>query len=660
MEIIGNKIKYKDIVLPDDELMHRMITIFTPPLIKHALQYYYEHSTVSDGSLTEAIMTVNQKLLSNPYDLLEVPYWSLGKIDSRVTTLPPEDAWYVAPQSQLRVDAMIDAQLGDFVKQGQAIVSKNDLFKQTYITLCQNTEGVQLNQQLKDAFYHKISNSQVFVEVQGGIMQRSYYEMTQALAQKLQDHAQLSIHQLDQNLMEQTYAYVTHTTDNNLELDDKQKEVVENLVTYPVSVLTGYAGVGKTTLLKAVVHYLLQQGATVQLTAHAGKACFNLTETLKNEDLKPARTIASFTYRGQRIKQQYLIIDEISMVSEEQLFELLRLINSTTRIILIGDRAQLPAVDGVGVLTSLLNYLKQSNTIYSGNLTKVHRQDQGLLLKHVTEIRNGKAPQKFNEHDGTLRYKKISDPRVAVKAYQKMAEENGSNSVSLITPQNRWVDWFNQKLQQEHVDHGNLAVFKGNGIQFAVGDKVLVTKNMYACKQVDYGDLADIYNGFVGRVTAIYPHSLRPHITVSFDNILVTPDGQDNSLEFNFYKDGENSDGRPPHDANLANLQLGYALTVHKAQGSTIPQVFYYLPHDTAPQLLTMELLYTALTRAEHLYFLTDMELKPSMLLPYVENTTYAGRSSFLARAALDQELNDDNEAIQRARTSVEKLFEEE
>lgn len=610
---------------------------FSMALLKHAITFFQRLALPAQVDEQTALYSMKDAMGHNPYDLIGVPYLTLTKIDELVTSLPADHPWHIDYDSNRRVDAMLKAVLSSEVAEGRAILNKQRMIDLAVKVITMNTPNMtgKMAEKIRDRLWSSPVYQTVEYDENGstatGIMSRDYYNLTYQLAQKLLEHAGMPQAKLVPSALQAALASIQGIT---LSLD--QQESVKQLLMRPVSVLTGYAGVGKSTLVRAVVDYLDRTGQTYQLCAHAGKAAFNLAQLTRSK----AKTIASLVYSHARLRVQYLIVDEISMVSEMQLLRLLDLVTPETHIIMIGDRAQLPAVEGVGMLTSLLRYLDSSNAIHRENLTHVFRQGKNHLLDAATNVRNHLTPGKYNfkgDADQSIKYAKISDIDVVMALYDKAIKAYGSQNVSIITPLNRDVNWFNMQLQKQYsVGKPRLRV---RNSQFFEGDKVLVTENMYGVYLANSDQAVNIFNGFVGRVVSINDSPIRPSMRVIFDN--VRADGS--SIEVDVYEnplpepDAVPSFGQK-HNATIDAFELGYALTVHKAQGSTIDTVLYYLDKKTTPFMLTVELFYTALTRAKKLFFLSNQDIDDDLLKQYVHTTAYRDKSSYLAQALADCE----------------------
>jgi len=409
-----------------------------------------------------------------------------------------------------------------------------------------------------------------------------------------------------------------------------QREALERLLHGGVGVLTGGPGTGKTTLLRAFIHILKKQGATVLLVAPTGRAAKRLEESARH----PARTIhrqLAWDPQGGRflhgastpLKADVVVVDEASMLDVNLAASLLRALSSTTSLLLVGDVDQLPSV-GPG---DLLRDLIASGVVPVARLDVVFRQARAsLIVRNAHRINHGEFPiaptgngggggdreEEAAEEDtaegpgGDAEENEPEEPetQVAQEAprrrggrrpdfYMVLREEpdklldalrrlvceripasfgfDPANDVQVLVPMHRNTlgsEALNVYLQQVLNPRAERE-YVGSGATLGVGDKVIQTKNNY--------DL-DVFNGDIGRVTAI--------------------DRSERSLRVDF-------DGREViYDFDDAEqLQLAFAISIHKSQGSEYPAVVVVV-HPQHHLLLQRNLLYTAVTRGRKLVVL--------------------------------------------------------
>lgn len=399
-----------------------------------------------------------------------------------------------------------------------------------------------------------------------------------------------------------------------------QLEAVEKIIEQPISFLTGYAGTGKTFVIKKVLESLgygtppnifADKPNYAVATALAGKAVKNFRESVEGISIQMT-TIAGVKnvskYRDLFAGASTIVIDEFSMVSLQDLAFLFKL-NPEARYIFIGDSNQLPAI-GLDVL----NRLEDEQLLVPIKLTIPKRQgaDSGIFLDSM-EVIEGRVP--LFEHD---------DSRVFYNTenHEWMIEEiiaNDPNADVFLTTSNGAKDMINQIKHQEvleRTDEQHLLNFDGRQI-FAPGDKLIVGKN-----NPDTGFMnGDIF-------TIVYEEGDFRLRDVNGNKALLDDHGW---LPFN----GET------FDFQKHKTEFGFAITVHKSQGSTIKNVVSILGYSP---LQSRNILYTAMTRAKesHVLYMPSERLLEEYLLTKVSYQQ-------IDIDQLDLEVLENNEAIERA-----------
>lgn len=350
-----------------------------------------------------------------------------------------------------------------------------------------------------------------------------------------------------------------------------QVAAIEKIIAQPISFLTGYAGTGKTYVIKKVLEALGYNHSTndnyAVATAIAGKAVKNFKESVDGIDIETS-TIAGVryveTFRHLFANANTIVVDEFSMISLHDLAFLFKL-NPEARYIFIGDSNQLPAI-GLDVLKRL----EDEELLVPIKLTIPKRQgsDSGIF-KDSMSIVNGDIPE-FNLPDSTVHYNSI-DHEYTV---EEIIEENPNADVFLVA-QNEVRKTINRIKHAEVLANAKHVLdFDGNQ-QFAEGDKIIVGKNNPDTDLMN-GDLLDV----------VYHNE-------SF--WLKEKNGKEiKFLESTF-------------DWQAHKADLGFAITIHKSQGSTIDNVVTILGYT---RLQSRNILYTALTRAKehHALYIPDEE----------------------------------------------------
>ena len=394
-------------------------------------------------------------------------------------------------------------------------------------------------------------------------------------------------------------------------LNEKQVEAVHECLEHNVSVLTGAAGSGKSSITKALSHIYRRCGFNVYHLSPTAKACRRLEECIGTQD---AQTIHKFL--GMRKDEEYkqiktypqdavLIIDEASMI-DIILFNYLLLGSSlTTRILLIGDNHQLPSVQAGNVLGDLID----SKQVHVSELTDVMRQKENSnIIKYCTMINDGEI---FDPVEATdFHYEEFGEGSELkdffFKKYVQEVKENGLNEVQVITPYKKGelgMDTLNTYIQEKYNAEGEITIEP-----FRMGDKVRHTVNNYD---------KDVYNGETG--TIIKYDSEDEEILVDYGTKVINYDKSD-----------------------VAELVLAYVSTVHASQGSEYKVVFVILDDTSVNDfLLIRRLLYTAVSRGKKkVYILT----KPYLVDKCITNDSYRPRITKLKEFMQSEEFMQDEE----------------
>jgi exodeoxyribonuclease V alpha subunit len=370
---------------------------------------------------------------------------------------------------------------------------------------------------------------------------------------------------------------------SGLTLAVQQEQAVRTALTSAAVVITGGPGTGKTTVIDAITRILVRKGRRVMLTAPTGRAAKRMAEATGRE----ARTIhrlleftpASMGFaRDQQnpLEADVLIVDEASMIDVTLAYHLMKAVPPGCQVVFVGDIDQLPSVGPGSVLGDLI----RSGVVPVVALTEIFRQAAAsLIVTNAHRVNQGDMPTLPPEGDLADFYViERGEPEEVVATIKDLVGQripsrfgfDPVDDIQVLTPMNRGVLGvvsLNAELQAllNPADADDAAMVRG-GRAFHVGDKVMQIRNNY--------DL-DVFNGDIGRVIRI--------------------DAVDRTLEVAY-------DGRPVsyESADLDELVLAYACSIHKSQGSEYPAVVLPM-HTQHYVMLQRNLLYTALTRARRL-----------------------------------------------------------
>ena len=411
-----------------------------------------------------------------------------------------------------------------------------------------------------------------------------------------------------------------------MDLDEHQVEAVKEAVRNGLLVITGGPGTGKTTTINTIIRYFELEGMDIFLAAPTGRAAKRMSETTGFE----ARTIhrmlelnggmegnAGFEKNEQNpLETDVIIIDEMSMVDISLMYALLKAIAAGTRLILVGDVNQLPSVGPGSVLKDIID----SNEFHTVKLTKIFRQaSTSDIIVNAHKINRGEPVSLDNKSMDFFFLKRYEADKIINVTLQlikqKLPKFVGASEydIQVLTPMRKGllgVERLNGILQMylNPADKRKREKEHGDTI-FREGDKVMQTKNNYQLEweiRSKYGLCIDkgtgIFNGDMGIIEEI--NDFAETMTVSFD--------EGRMVEY-------------PYKL-LDELELAYAVTIHKSQGSEYPAVV--IPLLSGPRMLmNRNLLYTAVTRAKKCVTIVGNDINFNQM---IENNSQLKRYSGL------------------------------
>ncbi len=417
-------------------------------------------------------------------------------------------------------------------------------------------------------------------------------------------------------------------------LDEYQKQAVAAAVNQGLTVITGGPGTGKTTTIKTIIRYFINEGLEVLLAAPTGRAAKRMTEATGYEAKTIHRLLEvngaageSHTFFGRDeenpLEADVIIIDEMSMVDIFLMNALLKAMVAGMRLVLVGDVNQLPSVGPGNVLKDIIS----SERFPVVHLKKVFRQAAGSdIIMNAHRINAGqmvgpKAGSKdflfvLRDNPGNIVGASITLLKNKLPAYVHA----DVREIQVLTPMRKGVlgvEQLNTTLQQylNPPDLSKQETLVGN-VTFREGDKVMQIKNNYQKEwkiinsyRLPVEEGLGIFNGDMGVIKEI--NTVLERITVEFE--------EGKRVDYGF-KEAE-------------ELELAYAVTIHKSQGSEYPAVI--LPLLSGPRMLmNRNLLYTAVTRAKSCVCVVgSLETFQAMIANEQEQKRYSGLKQRIGEA---------------------------
>lgn len=384
---------------------------------------------------------------------------------------------------------------------------------------------------------------------------------------------------------------------SELELDEMQRTAVKEAVRSGLLVITGGPGTGKTTTINTIIQYFESEGMDIALAAPTGRATKRMSETTGYEAKTIHRLLelsggmdehAGFERNEQNpLETDVIIIDEMSMVDITLMHNLLKAVVAGTRLILVGDVNQLPSVGPGCVLKDIID----SHACNVVRLNRIFRQaSESDIIVNAHKINRGE-PVSLDNKSRDFFFLKRYDANVIISICIQLIRQklpkyvNASPfDIQVLTPMRKGllgVERLNTILQQYlNPPDGKKAEREHGQTIFRVGDKVMQIKNNYQAEweirsryNIPIEKGLGVFNGDMGIVREI--NSFSETLTVEYE--------ERRMVEYPFKE--------------LDQLDLAYAITIHKSQGSEYPAVI--IPLLTGPRMLmNRNLLYTAVTRA--------------------------------------------------------------
>lgn len=475
--------------------------------------------------------------------------------------------------------------LGEASKQLELDLDENkEVFDQAFDSLCVDKTAVTAWVESSKADEEKLR-----MEI---VMLSRYYFYETSIAQKL---VWLNSCQQNENF-DISKDILAFEQQNKITFHEEQKKAIEGAINNGVFVITGGPGTGKTTIIKCILDILMSQRKTVSLCAPTGRAAKRMSDSTNSEaktihrllEVNALQDGTSFFVHNESnpLKTDCVIVDEVSMVDAQLMCSLLKAMPRDCKLILVGDKDQLPSVGAGNVLSDIL----QSGVISFCALSKIFRQDEkSLIITNAHLINEGKMPLIDNTSLDFF-FESKDDPEIIKNTILELVTRRLPNylkidakQIQVLAPLKAGVcgiENLNKCLQEEiNPPSPQKRQLEFSRIIFREGDKVMQMSNNYDLSWTKHGRFADevgqgVFNGDIGVVNTIDPQT--GEVIVEFEDSRICKYTR----------------------LDLGDLALSYAITIHKSQGSEFDVII--IPAISGPSIiLTRNLIYTAVTRAK-------------------------------------------------------------
>lgn len=563
-------------------------------------------------------------VLANPYRLIDdvdgVGFLTADKIAQSMG---------VEALSEFRVRSSIIYQLRESAdKHGNTYLPLDDLIK-----LCSDILSVDLSfhgQLVEDTLTKLVLEPMITIfelDNERCVSLNRYYKLEKSIASRL-----ISLnHDAKRIAIDAETLIAEFERNNKITFHAGQLGAVKSALINGVTVITGGPGTGKTTIINCIADILTSHGLRMEFCAPTGRAAKRMSQAIGKE-AKTIHRLLGYEIKGNKPQFKYnrnntlpcdvIVVDEMSMVDVSVMYSLLSALESGTRIVMVGDKDQLPSVGAGNVLADII----RSGVVEIRYLSHIYRQsDDSLIVTNAHLINHGKMPEINNKSRDffVMPYpdlQQVSDTVVELVTTRLPRFTNlPSSEIQVLGPLKNGVagvDNLNSRLQQALNPrvYGKNELVSGKNI-IRVGDRVMQTVNNYELpftRYLDDGTVEEssgVFNGDIGVVQQIDRGT--GELKVLFD---------DNRLAT--YTSGD-----------LSDLQLAYAITIHKSQGSEFPVVVVPLVNGP-PQIINKNLLYTAITRAKRTVVLVGSK---GVLAMMVRNNYVAARTTNLCRFLIEE-----------------------
>ncbi|WP_251861548.1 ATP-dependent RecD-like DNA helicase [Clostridium sp. Marseille-Q2269] len=504
----------------------------------------------------------------------------------------------IAANSPFRIESGINYIINGFCGLGNTYMLLDRLISEAIDVL-----GVK-EEEINENVYNNVAENKLKIEKvnkEDCVFTLPYYYCELGVTKKILN---LSLSQYDNLNINIKDEILNFEQSNNIRFHNSQREAIEGALENGVEIITGGPGTGKTTIINCITEIFEKANMRVFMAAPTGRAAKRMSETTGRE-AKTIHRLLEMGVSGEETEEIFskgeetplecdvVIIDEASMIDIILMNTLLKAISIGTRIIIVGDVDQLPSVGPGNVLRDLI----ESKCVKVVRLKEIFRQSkESMIIVNAHRINDGEMPL-INKKDKDFYFIECSDPKRILNTLVDLSNTrlpkfnrswNKINDIQILSPMRKGilgVSNLNKELQSVLNPKNNMKKeMEFKDYIFRVGDKVMQTKNNYSLKWTKNNGQGEaeglgIFNGDVGYIEDIDEE--KETVQVLFDN-----------------------ERRVVYESlYLDEIDLAYAVTIHKSQGSEFPVVV--MPSFQGPPLLmNRNLLYTGITRAKQLVVL--------------------------------------------------------
>lgn len=517
--------------------------------------------------------------LENPYKIYSL---SMDKCDDIFNRIGKQTS------SEIRQCAVISRSLHDYMNRGWSGIPSNILSK-IY------PESYEYMPMLRDMFDIKTELHTIYLpypyDVEVGIADM----VTNLLDGPLLPHA------MDPS-------EITYTRSD---LTENQKRVVEQALSDNICIIKGGGGTGKTTIIKEIVHNLVEKNISYRVVSFTGKAVARIREVIDKKEPMTMHMTITATKNNKKNIFSHLIIDEASMVTSELMYEFIEKFSHDFRITLIGDPNQLKPI-GWG---NMFDQLIQSNAVPTYTLTRCHRveNDNSGILINANNIIECSDPH-YNgpqfEFEETDNFNIIEGGMDMIRNLLTILQNNNvsGDKITIISPYNKYLQQINKICQNIYNDIKR-SVTDENGCIWKIGDRVMMTENNY---------FINVMNGDEGIITDLTSTQIQVMFKDGRYYVFSLVSYGDNNDDVNIDKDVYEGI-KSKKELTTKSLVHSFGVSVHRYQGSEADYIIFYVPKSNPSTFLNRNLMYTAITRAKKMLWMVgdyDTMLRASTTKP--------------------------------------------